>query len=235
MISLEIAANSWQSCLNASLGGADRIELFENLPDGGCTPSPGIIKRSTMLSIPVYVMIRPRGGDFCYSASEIDIMMEDIDYCKSVKVTGIVFGILDKNGQINTSVCKELLNHWNGPATFHRAIDRSANIFESTKKIIDLGFERILSSGGELNVINGLDTLKALQTQFGQSIVIMPGAGVTPNNARKIVEYTGCKEIHATCKTTKTSNNGTLNSKFDDQISYSELSQIQDLRSTLES
>lgn len=233
MITLEIAANSWQSCLNASLGGADRIELFENLPDGGCTPSAGMIKRSTLLSIPIYVMIRPRGGDFCYSASEIDIMQADIEYCKSIGVHGIVFGVLNSVGEVDQDICKQLLSLWNGPATFHRAIDRSADIISSTKTITELGFERILSSGGALNVIDGLNNLKHMQSEFGKDIIIMPGAGVTAQNAKEIIDFTGCKEIHATCKTNSISTKGSLNTQFNDEISYSDLSQIQALRSVL--
>jgi len=233
MITLEIAANSWQSCLNASLGGADRIELFENLADGGCTPSAGMINRSTLLSIPVYVMIRPRGGDFCYTASEIDIMTSDIEYCKSVGVHGIVFGVLNRNGEVDQDICKELLKLWNGPATFHRAIDRSADIMHSTKQIVELGFERILSSGGAIHVMDGLDNLKHMQSTYGKDIIIMPGAGVTALNAQDIISYTGCREIHATCKTSAISNKGSLNTKFHDEISYSSLSDIQELRSCL--
>ncbi len=233
MITLEIAANSWQSCLNASLGGADRIELFENLADGGCTPSAGMIKRSTLLSIPVYVMIRPRGGDFCYTASEIDIMQSDIEYCKSVGVQGIVFGVLNRSGEVDQDICKELLKLWNGPATFHRAIDRSADIMLSTKQIVELGFERILSSGGALHVMEGLDNLKHMQSTYGKDIIIMPGAGVTAQNAHDIIDYTGCREIHTTCKTSAISNKGSLNTKFKDEVSYSSLSDIQELRSCL--
>lgn len=115
MTQLEIACNSWKSCLNAEAGGADRIELFENLPDGGCTPSAGMIKLSTMLSIPVYVMIRPRGGDFCYTQDEIEIMKTDIDVCKTAGVKGIVFGCLTDDGKVDTELCRALLEHWADP------------------------------------------------------------------------------------------------------------------------
>lgn len=118
MIQLEIACNSWTSCLNAQNGGADRIELFENLPDGGCTPSAGMIKMSTKLSIPVYVMIRPRGGNFCYSKDEIDIMKMDIDICKSAGVKGIVFGCLTSDGRIDEVTCLDLLKHWGRTGNF---------------------------------------------------------------------------------------------------------------------
>jgi copper homeostasis protein len=207
MITLEIACNSWESCISAVNGGADRIELFENLPDGGCTPSAGLITMSTKLSIPVYVMIRPRGGDFCYSKDEIEIMKTDIAYCKQAGIKGIVFGCLTPEGEIDTVLCKELLDLWGGAATFHRAIDDCLDIHKACQTVVDLGFERILSSGGSANVMEGLSTLSELQNTFGNQIKIMPGAGITADNAAEIIQFTGCKDIHATCKSIQSFSN----------------------------
>lgn len=200
MITLEIACNSWESCINALNGGADRIELIENLHDGGCTPSAGLIKMSSKLSIPVYVMIRPRGGDFIYSEEEIQIMESDIDICQSVGVKGIVFGCLTKEGLVDTALCERLLKRWGGPATFHRAIDECQDIFKACEAIIELGFERILSSGGATTAMAGIETLKAMQLEYGESIKIMPGCGVNSRNIKDILKITDCQEIHATCK-----------------------------------
>jgi copper homeostasis protein len=229
MIQLEIACNSYQSCLNAINAGANRIELFENLADGGCTPSYGMIKRVSQLDLPIYVMIRPRGGNFHYTNQEIDIMLEDIEMCKNLAVNGIVFGCLTASGEIDKLLNKKLLDAWNGPATFHRAIDRSHNYFQAAKDICDLGFERILSSGGALNVMNGLDNLKMLQSNLGNKIHIMPGAGVGVSNAKHILEYTSCKEIHATCKQSIRSMEGSANLVFNDSETISDYHEIYEL------
>ena len=200
MIQLEIACNSLHSCQAAKAGGAQRIELFENLADGGCTPSAGSIKISQTLGLPIYVMIRPRGGNFHYSNAEIDAMIHDIHLCKSIGTAGIVFGCLDQHGNVDKTLNKLLLNHWGGKATFHRAIDRSSNYQQSIKDIIDLGFERILSSGAADHVEQGLDTLKHAIANYGHLIDIMPGAGVSHLNAQHIIQTTQCKSLHATCK-----------------------------------
>ncbi len=233
MTTLEIACNSYQSCLNAMNAGANRIELFENLADGGCTPSYGMIKKASQLSLPIYVMIRPRGGNFHYSNHEIDVMLEDIDVCKQFAVNGIVFGCLTASGEVDKVLNKKLLDAWNGPATFHRAIDRSLHYFEAAKDICDLGFERILSSGAALHVMDGLDNLKMLQSNLGNNIRIMPGAGVGVNNAKHILEYTSCKEIHATCKQTIRSMEGSANLVFNDSETISNYHEISELVSAL--
>jgi copper homeostasis protein len=233
MIQLEIACNSYQSCLNAVNAGANRIELFENLADGGCTPSFGMLKKTSQLSLPIYVMIRPRAGNFHYTNEEIDIMLEDIDVCKQFAVKGIVFGCLAASGEIDKALNKKLLDAWNGPATFHRAIDRSNNYQEAAKDICNLGFERILSSGGGLHVMDGLENLKKIQADLGMHIHIMPGAGVSVNNAKNIIEHTGCKEIHATCKQSIRSMEGSANLVFNDSETISNYDEISELVSAL--
>jgi copper homeostasis protein len=199
---IEIACNNFQSCENAQKAGADRIELIENLKEGGCTPSFGMIKKvKEKISIPIYVMIRPRGGDFFYSQEEIDIMHEDILLCKQLKVDGIVFGVLTKEGKVNVEACADLLQTWgSNKATFHRALDRTLDIKKSMEDIINLGFERVLTSGGHKNVSEGKEVIKSLQEKFGNQITIMPGAGVTPENATVISDFCATNEIHATCK-----------------------------------
>lgn len=197
---LEIACNSYGSCLNALKAGAGRIELFENLGAGGCTPSAGMLLKTSALPLPVYAMIRPRGGNFTYNSDETDIMLRDIEFCRKAGIRGIVFGCLDHRGNVDKELCKRLLQAWNGPATFHRAIDRSTDYCQAGRLICDLGFERILSSGGAADVLSGLEALKQLQKDLGAHIGIMPGGGVTAANAKTILAYTGCSELHATCK-----------------------------------
>ncbi|MEZ4910151.1 MAG: copper homeostasis protein CutC [Saprospiraceae bacterium] len=200
---VEIACNQWISCVNAYLGGANRIELFENLPDGGCTPSYGMIQKvKEEIQLPLYVMIRPRGGDFIYTSDELNLMLRDISICKTLGVDGIVFGVLNKDLQVDLDACKLLLDTWQNPnVTFHRAFDQTNNMLESIEKIIQLGFQRILTSGGKENVDYGKETIKTLQNQYGNDIILMPGGGVTPANGRSISNICGTNEIHATCKT----------------------------------
>lgn len=233
MITLEIACNSWESCMNAEKGGADRIELFENLYDGGCTPSAGLIHMSTKLTIPVYVMIRPRGGDFCYSEEEIQIMEADIDVCKSAGVKGIVFGCLTKEGLVDTGTCERLLKRWGGPATFHRAIDECLDIFKALETIKSLGFERVLSSGGAENAFAGMDTLRTMQSESGASITILPGCGITSNNVIEILRTTGCHEIHATCKDIYESDSNNLGRGLFNKRSVSSEFLVKELKSKI--
>ena len=199
---VEIACNNLQSCVNAETSGADRIELIENLKEGGCTPSFGMIKKvKEKIGIPIYVMIRPRGGDFVYSKEEIEIMHIDILMCKELGVDGIVLGVLTKDGNVNVEACADLLETWgNDRATFHRALDRTIDIEKSMEDIINLGFERVLTSGGYKNVTEGKEVIMNLQQEFGEQIIIMPGAGVSPANAKEISDFCGTNEIHATCK-----------------------------------
>lgn len=199
---LEIAANSLQSCLAAQRGGADRIELFENLAEGGCTPSYGMLSWvKEHIAIPVYVMIRPRGGDFLYTDDEFEVMCRDMELCRESGFPGVVFGLLDADGNIDVDRCRALLNlRGDMKVTFHRAIDRSRDLSQSIRQLIDLGFDRVLTSGGEANVDKGKEILRQLQQQYGKEIILMPGCGVSSANARAIVDYCGVHEIHATAK-----------------------------------
>ena len=229
MITIEIACNGYTSAVNAVKGGAHRIELFENLAEGGCTPSAGVMHLVKQLELPVYVMIRPRGGDFHYNTHEIDAMLYDIEVCKNIGVTGVVFGCLNQHGTVDKTINKMLLDAWAGPATFHRAIDRSSDILQAAHAIADLGFERILSSGGALHVLQGLEVLKQMQTSLGHVIKILPGAGVTASNAKEIIEVTGCSELHATCKVNMPSNQGVGNSIFQEMVQVSGVEEVRGL------
>jgi copper homeostasis protein len=226
MYTLEIACNQWTSCMHAMQAGAHRIELFENLADGGCTPSFGMIKAVMAIrTIPIYVMVRPRGGNFCYTKEEFQIMLSDVEQCKKLGVDGIVFGMLTPDGRVDIERCQELMQLWGqGSATFHRAIDRSRNLVEAVEDILQLGMERILTSGGKRNVLEGLSSIKELITKYGQAIRIMPGAGVLPSNLESILAETGATEIHATAKRIIPS--PSFSPEFEDKITESSLEEI---------
>lgn len=205
MKKLEIACCNLDSVIAANNGGASRIELFENLPNGGCTPSYGMIKKSKEVSsIPIYVMIRPRAGGFVYNRDELDIMQNDIEICKQLKVDGIVFGVLDENKHIDTDKCKELLKLWNNKsATFHRAVDITMDLDKSIRSIIELGFERVLTSGGKTTAIEGVDTILNMNRKYKDKISVMAGSGITSGNVQLFSEL---NEVHATCKVIKEDN-----------------------------
>jgi len=232
---LEIAANSFQSCMAAQEGGADRIELFENLTEGGCTPSYGMLALvKEKIHLPVYVMIRPRGGDFIYSNEEFEIMHRDIAICRQLGFPGVVFGLLDAQGCVDVARCKDLLSACRDmKVTFHRAFDRSKDLHESMRQLIGLGFEHVLTSGGEPNAEKGKDAIKKLQQEYGKDIIIMPGCGITSLNARAIADHCNVSEIHATAKAKVSS--GMQHSKlhFTDEWHESNLQEIRAIKRSL--
>lgn len=230
---LEIACNSYASCEHAVRGGADRIELFENLPEGGCTPSYGMLSLvKEKIPIPIYMMIRPRGGDFIYSEDEFEIMKRDIEIAHKLQLDGIVFGILNEKSEPDKPRCAELLELWNHkPATFHRAFDRCRDLNAAMKDIIEMGFERVLSSGGYANVSDGREILYQLNQDFGKDIIVMPGAGILSSNVKDIMTYIGATEVHATAK--KMLEGRSL--RFDDVRVQSDVNEIMSLRQQLNS
>lgn len=198
-IKIEICVDSVESCINAEKGGANRVELCGNLFEGGTTPSFGILELAKeKINIPIYVMVRPRGGDFLYSETEFEVMKREIKTLKSLNIDGIVFGILTKDGKVDKKRCSELLDIWESDkAVFHRALDVSKNIFESVEDIISIGgFERILTSGGEANVMSAIYNLKEMVKRYDDKITIMPGGGINTDNIEYIKENTGAKEYH---------------------------------------
>lgn len=219
MKKVEIACCNIESVINANNAGASRIELFENLADGGCTPSYGMLKKAKEVSkIPVYVMIRPRGGNFCYTNEELEIMQEDIKVCLELNIKGIVFGVLTKEDKVDQAACGLLLETWkNRPATFHRAFDNSNNLENAVNSIIQLGFERILTSGGQPKAEQGLEVILELHRKYGEQISIMAGSGITSENVHLFSEL---NEVHATCKV-ETKNNNLFG-----HYSYSEFDKI---------
>ncbi len=199
---LEICANSVTSAIIAQAGGADRIELCANLKEGGTTPSYGeILTARRQLHIPLYIIIRPRSGDFLYSPIEFEVMKQDVQIAKALNAEGVVFGILDQDGNVDKIRNKELLEIAKPlSSTFHRAFDMCSNLPVALEDIILLGFERILTSGGKQNALLGAAVIKKLVQQAEGRIAIMPGSGINEQNILDIARATGAVEFHTTAK-----------------------------------
>jgi copper homeostasis protein len=198
-ILIEICVDSVASAVAAERGGARRLELCSDLLEGGITPSAGMIEAvRAKVSITLQVMIRPRGGDFFYDADEFDIMRRDIATAKKLGADGIVLGILDADGNVDVSRSRELIELARPlDITFHRAFDMSADLFRSLEDICKAGANRILTSGGRPTALQGIKRIAEVVKIAKGRIAIMPGSGIKPENARRIVEESGAREIHA--------------------------------------
>jgi copper homeostasis protein len=198
MYKFEICANSVKSCLAAQEGGAHRVELCAAIPEGGTTSSFGEIALAReLLHIKLHVIIRPRSGDFLYSPLEIKSMLKDIEICHNLGVDGVVFGCLNSAGDINISQMEELMATSKGMSvTFHRAFDVCRNPQESLEQIINLGCDRILTSGQCPTAEEGIVLLKKLNEQAAGRIILLAGSGVNEKNIHKIATETGICEYH---------------------------------------
>jgi copper homeostasis protein len=201
-MTVEVCAESIGSALTAQEAGAFRIEFCDNMAEGGTTPSAGqILQAREMLDIKLYPIIRPRGGDFCYSAEEFAVMLRDVEFCGKAGCDGVVIGILNPDGTVDMERCAELvaMAHSHGMGvTFHRAFDVSCDLERALEDIIALGCERVLTSGGAATALEGIEPLRELVRQAAGRITIMAGSGVTPENAPAIIAGTGVAEIHGT-------------------------------------
>jgi len=199
-IMLEVCVESIDAALAAQQGGADRVELCQNLAEGGTTPSFGMIEAARrLLHIAVFVLIRPRPGDFLYNDTEFSLMQMDIHCCGKLGCNGVVIGMLNADGSIDAGRCAVLIaiaRQYNMQVTFHRAFDRCCDRKECLESIIDLGCERVLTSGGQPSAPEGTAVLRQLVLQAGERIIVMPGAGITAENAAELIKNTGAKEIH---------------------------------------
>jgi len=208
-ILLEVCADSVCNALTAQSAGAQRIEFCVNLSEGGVTPSPAQIKIAREnLKIKLYVLIRPRGGDFLYNDLEFEIMKSDIRFCGETGCDGVVIGMLNSDGTIDKQRNKELVEiaqRYGMGLTFHRAFDRSNNLFQAMEDIIGLGCERILTSGGYDTAIEGAGIIRFLIEKAAGKIIIMPGSGITPENVSKLIRQTKAKEIHGTFRSRQAS------------------------------
>lgn len=199
MYKFEVCANSVESCVEAQRGGADRVELCAGIPEGGTTPSYGdiVMARKLLITTKLHVIIRPRGGDFLYSDLEREIMLEDVRMARRLGVDGVVFGVLTSDGDIDMDFMRQLMAESEGMSvTFHRAFDVCRNPFVALEQIIELGCDRILTSGQMPKAEDGVDLLKQLVEKAGDRIIIMPGCGVNAGNIAKIAQITGAKEFH---------------------------------------
>ena len=197
-ISVEICVDSQASAHAAERGGATRIELCGSLIEGGITPSTGLIELTrASTSIGVHVMIRPRGGDFCYEADEYELMQRDISVAKRLGANGVVFGILDVNGNIDVARTRQLVELARPLAvTFHRAFDMTPDLSNALEDVCATGVDRLLTSGGEQTALQGAEAIAKLVQQARGRMSIAPASGIKPRNAKALIEQTGAKEIH---------------------------------------
>ncbi|PWS33931.1 copper homeostasis protein CutC [Pedobacter paludis] len=233
---LEVCANGYESALAAQNGGAKRVELCDNLAEGGTTPSYAQIALAKKnLSIEIWPIIRPRGGDFLYTDLEFELIKEDIKICKSLNCDGIVIGILKADGEIDKERCATLIELAKPLSiSFHRAFDMSNNLEKSLEDLIELGIVRVLSSGGSSSAIKGAETLARLVLQAKGRISIMPGAGINENNLQQLIDKSGATEFHASAKEFVSSKMKFRNSEskmgnIDDEYQY-ELSSVEKVR-----
>jgi len=203
MSKIEIACFNPESAIIAFENGADRIELCDGLSEGGTTPDFEITKElRTKIDIPVFVMIRPRGGDFTYSEVEFEQMKTDLLQLKSLNVDGFVFGILDENDEVNIEQNKTLVELAQPlPCTFHRAFDRAKSLEESLEKVISCGFKTILTSGQKPNVSEGMENLKKLVELSDGRIEILVGGGLRSTNIEEIRDFTKAGYFHSSAIT----------------------------------
>jgi copper homeostasis protein len=202
MYTLEIAVFNINSALHAVNTGAHRLELCENPLDGGTTPSYGTLKIvRDKVSIPVFPIIRSRGGDFLYTDSEFEVMQKDILLCKEMQFEGVVIGLLHANGTIDTTRTKRLVDlAYPMEVTFHRAFDRASNPLQALEDVISCGCNRILTSGQVPNAWDGRELIKQLVIQAADRIIIMPGSGVRSSNIKELAAFTGALELHSSAR-----------------------------------
>lgn len=202
MAKIEVCTGSLNSAIAAQKGGAHRIELCDNLYEGGTTPSYGMIKKATeLLDIPIHVIIRPRGGDFCYNDEEFDVMVEDIKMCKDHNVDGVVIGLLNPDGTIDVEKSGKLVKIARPMSvTFHRAFDMTPDPFNALSSLIKIGVDRVLTSGQKDSAIDGAKLLNELIERAENDIIIMPGGGLTDENISNFANIVKTSEYHATLR-----------------------------------
>ena len=199
---VEICVDSVAGALAAQEGGAHRVELCDNLLEGGTTPSAGCIRVARQkLTIKLHVIIRPRGGDFLYSDDEFEVMRQDVRVAKELGADGVVIGCLTAGGAIDKPRTAELVQLARPlSVTFHRAFDMCADPRQGLEDLVELGIERVLTSGQEAGCVEGLDLLAALHRQAAGRIIVMPGGGVTPRNVARIINATKVGEVHLSAR-----------------------------------
>jgi copper homeostasis protein len=198
MTLLEIAVDSVTGLDNAVRGGAQRIELCAALDIGGLTPTAGLMALAAQAPVPVYAMIRPRAGSFVFGAREEAVMLADIRAVREAGLAGVVLGASRADGRLDAGLLTRLIAAARGlGVTLHRAFDLVPDMDAALEQAIELGFERILTSGGQPKAMDGAETLKRLVERAGERLIVMPGSGVRAGNVREILARTGAREVHA--------------------------------------
>jgi copper homeostasis protein len=197
-VTFEVCVDSAEAALAAQQGGANRVELCSDLLEGGLTPTHGTLKVAReRLQIKIMSMVRPRGGDFCYSDVEFAVMREDLLAAKALGADGLVFGLLNPDGTIDRERARALVELARPlPVTFHRAFDMTRDPFEALETLVELGVDRVLTSGQEPSVVEGLDLIAELVRRAAGRIVVMPGGGITDRNVARVVNRAGVEEVH---------------------------------------
>jgi copper homeostasis protein len=199
---IEICVDSVEGAMAAERGGADRVELCDNLLEGGTTPSAGCIKIARKnIRIGLQVIIRPRGGDFLYSDTEMAVMLEDVQTAKALGADGVVIGCLTAAGDIDVDRTRTLIAAARPlNVTFHRAFDMCRDPKQALEQLVQLGVDRVLTSGQESSVLEGLELICQLRQQAKNRIIVMPGGGLTPQNIARIVQASGVSEVHLSAR-----------------------------------
>jgi len=204
---IEIATSDFATTKTAVEGGADRIELCANLAEGGTTPSYGHIRQCReAFDTLIYAIIRPRGGDFLFTEEEFSMMLQDVKLCKEVGCDGVVIGLLNADGTIDLKRTSKLVDAvYPLGVTFHRAFDRCSNPFEAMEQLIQIGCERILTSGQKPSATDAVELIEQLYREADDRIIIMPGSGVRKENVKMLAEKTGCTEFHSSLRSKRKS------------------------------
>lgn len=201
-VTLEVCVDSVEGLSAAIAGGADRVELCGALEVGGLTPTSGLLRVAAASPLPVVAMIRPRGGDFCFDDVEIQLMLNEIDAVAAIGLQGVVLGASLRNGELDHQTLERLVRRARDrglESTLHRAIDLCPDLARATRLAIDLGFARILTSGGAPRALEGLGGLQRCFDAAGDRITIMPGAGIKAENVGRLLEKLPVREVHASC------------------------------------
>lgn len=217
---VEICCGSYYDAVQASQGGAGRIELNSALHLGGLTPSLAALELvKEELELKVIAMVRPRGAGFCYSGEDFRIMLAECEMMMSHGADGIAFGCLNEDASLNqqqNSAMMEIIKKYNGEAVFHRAFDCSKDPFEAMEALISLGVNRVLTSGLMPKAMDGAETIRQLQMKYGDKIQILAGSGINITNALELIKMTGIHQVHSSCKDWSTDPTTQVN-----QVSYS--------------